>query len=806
MVTASAAAAISAIERTCSIPSLLGSLFIITTFCSSKLFHKPISRMLFYASFGNMMSNVATLMSKSFIDQPNSAGCQTQAFLIETFMFADVFWALAMATNVYLTFYYRFDGARLRKLEPLHIGLCYGIPFIIGITFIFVKNKDGVRAYGNANLWCWLTVEWDAWQLATYGLIWLIIFIAFAIYVRTGITIYKWRKRLNSFSNSYELNTASQAAQNTDLPGIAKTTKITITTSDSAPPGFGQAFGTPIRPEPVHSANIYTSPAPPVADSSEQRNIRTQHMDRSGRSPSDEAAMSYAKCALLFFTAMLITWIPASANRLYVLIDGKASVQLGYLSAFVLPLQGFWNALIYYYTSRAACKQAIASLRTGRRRLEESDPNGSSFADGINTTDGNSKQGIQLDQMKAAKRFPLIDSFEATAKMADSCLSRDIKLLTYGTLYHRMICSWGGWDLFQELLSVLRTIASKHSVKISNMATRWVLDFPYVGAVIIGARIGMSEHIGDNATTLGWSLDNDDHEVIKGVLSESQRVEIFEAMGDCSVYKRFSTMIALPENIPGFLSLSNEALLAIFGLWRNAEQKQQSDIISSLRLTCRRFCLLCSNYAIRRCATLDFSRPESARLFCQVIDNPRIAEGVCEVNMQLHFYNPWIAASLDNFLSAMLSEWKQRAHTLDESIGITSGGQIIFEYLIQRFINDIQVHNDESTEPSEVCNMTKCPENDCSNDILQRAYNLYKERYKSQMLSHGNGAFAFEIAEIMTRLPNLRHVTLHDGVLGNNYDLGCKFDPVDEQDTSAQTDILIRVLSQPMLWEEARWI
>ncbi|QGI69619.1 hypothetical protein CEK27_001948 [Fusarium fujikuroi] len=390
MVTAPAASAISAIERTCSVPSLLGSLFIIATFCSSKLFHKPISRMLFYASFGNMMSNVATLMSKSFLDQPDSVG----------FMFADVFWALAMATNVYLTFYHRFDGVRLRKLEPLHIGLCYGIP-----------NKDGHRAYGNANLWCWLTVEWDAWQLATYGLIWLIIFIAFTIYVRTGITIYRWKKRLNSFSNSYERNISSQVPQNADPMVIAKTTKITISTSDSAPTGFDQAFGAATRPEPVHSANIYTGPAQPVAKSSDQSYIRSQQSNRKGRSPSDDAAMSYAKTALLFFTAMLITWIPASANRLYVLVDGKSSVLLGYLSAFVLPLQGFWNALIYYYTSRAACKQVIASLRTGCRPLEESDANGSSFAD------GNNEQGFQLERVKTAKRGQSFGDTESTTSL-----------------------------------------------------------------------------------------------------------------------------------------------------------------------------------------------------------------------------------------------------------------------------------------------------------------------------------------------------------------------------------------------------
>lgn len=96
-----------------------------------------------------------------------------------------------------------------------------------------------------------------------------------------------------------------------------------------------------------------------------------------------------------------------------------------------------------------------------------------------------------------------------------------------------MICSWGGWGLFQELLSVLRTIATKHKVNISNIATRWVLDFPYVGAVIIGARIGMSEHTSDNATTLGWSLDDDDRLVIEEVLNRSNRTEMFETMGDC---------------------------------------------------------------------------------------------------------------------------------------------------------------------------------------------------------------------------------------------------------------------------------
>ncbi len=78
--------AISVIERTCSVFSLLGCLFTIITFCSSSAFHKPINRLVFYASFGNMMTNVGTLMSRAYLSDILSAGCQFQAFLIQMYV------------------------------------------------------------------------------------------------------------------------------------------------------------------------------------------------------------------------------------------------------------------------------------------------------------------------------------------------------------------------------------------------------------------------------------------------------------------------------------------------------------------------------------------------------------------------------------------------------------------------------------------------------------------------------------------------------------------------------------------------
>lgn len=73
------------IERVCSVFSLLGCMFVITSFSASKAFHKPINRLVFYATWGNLMTNVATLMARSFIGNINSAGCQFQAFLIQMY-------------------------------------------------------------------------------------------------------------------------------------------------------------------------------------------------------------------------------------------------------------------------------------------------------------------------------------------------------------------------------------------------------------------------------------------------------------------------------------------------------------------------------------------------------------------------------------------------------------------------------------------------------------------------------------------------------------------------------------------------
>lgn len=72
------------IERVCSALSLLGGLFVITSFSVSDAFRqRAINRMVFFATFGNILTNVATLMTTAFTDNINSFGCQFQGFLVQ---------------------------------------------------------------------------------------------------------------------------------------------------------------------------------------------------------------------------------------------------------------------------------------------------------------------------------------------------------------------------------------------------------------------------------------------------------------------------------------------------------------------------------------------------------------------------------------------------------------------------------------------------------------------------------------------------------------------------------------------------
>ena len=97
--------------------------------------------------------------------------------------------------------------------------------------------------------------------------------------------------------------------------------------------------------------------------------------------------------------------------------------------------------------------------------------------------------------------------------------------------YKQMIDAWGGWGLFQQLLTTLRAVADRHDATIANVAVRYVLDRPAVAGVILGTRLGVAEHIAETARVFDLRLDSEDLAAIEAVLARSR--DLYRLIGDC---------------------------------------------------------------------------------------------------------------------------------------------------------------------------------------------------------------------------------------------------------------------------------
>ena len=150
--------------------------------------------------------------------------------------------------------------------------------------------------------------------------------------------------------------------------------------------------------------------------------------------------------------------------------------------------------------------------------------------------------------------YSLLDQ-RASGPMTAACLRHGIKLLAFGTLaggflsgkwlnqsepllddsltwsqmkYKRFIDTAGGWAKFQKLLQVLSEVSVASGISIANVASRYILQQPGVGSVIVGARLGQSEHIAENKALLTQSLDEVSKSKIRQVLQVMDRIP-----GDC---------------------------------------------------------------------------------------------------------------------------------------------------------------------------------------------------------------------------------------------------------------------------------
>lgn len=151
----------------------------------------------------------------------------------------------------------------------------------------------------------------------------------------------------------------------------------------------------------------------------------------------------------------------------------------------------------------------------------------------------------------------VIDRRTAKGRLTPVCMQHGVKILAYGTLlggylsekwlgqpepedleklnwslrkYLRFINAAGGWEAYQTVLQALNNIAQKHSVPIAAVATRYVLDLPAVGAVIVGSRLNedSGKYTANNLAAFSFRLSEEDRTLIA-----TAQESLSEIPGDC---------------------------------------------------------------------------------------------------------------------------------------------------------------------------------------------------------------------------------------------------------------------------------
>ncbi|KAM0550304.1 hypothetical protein ACHAPJ_008974 [Fusarium lateritium] len=207
----------------------------------------------------------------------------------------------------------------------------------------------------------------------------VVIAVTIAIYIRSGGTIYRKRQQLLKAQASGSGSGGLSYANHSTVNNVKTTTEFTVTTEAANEPDAIQLqnMGHQVT---VHAIGEHAEPTlpQPIAPTTTgtQPQVQPNIPRPSVRVSNDvyRAAWAYTKVAMLFFAVILVTWIPSSANRMYSHIHpDKVSKPLQFMSATVLPLQGFWNAVIYSVTSWSACKALLEErgLWGSRTRLNE---------------------------------------------------------------------------------------------------------------------------------------------------------------------------------------------------------------------------------------------------------------------------------------------------------------------------------------------------------------------------------------------------------------------------------------------------
>ncbi|KPM45392.1 hypothetical protein AK830_g1221 [Neonectria ditissima] len=397
------------IERTGAGCSMTAIALTVLSYWRFKKLRTTPNLFLLFASLANAGASTASMMGYDGLEKgEDSALCQAQAFIFEWFMQSDPWWSLAMAVNVFLVFFFNASPRTFRKYAWVYCVVCFGGPMIPAVVLISIRVPNRGLIFGDAALWCWIGTDWSLVRLYSYYIpIWFCILSSIFIYIAVGYHVFHHRNQLRNLAgehwdkgngsslepNSGSANMCSSEEHLTQRPDFYGTavTEVQITSDYSRPrdypghtipptihlgssPNRARSWAMPLEggdlegnigQKPQRFETVCTSdriPHPQLTVITRLRAVKSNASLKLKR--LDPIKMAYLRTSFIFGFAVLITWIPSSINRLYSLThDNHISFSLSVASGCVLPLQGVWNAIIYFTTSWSTVVEEFRTVK-----------------------------------------------------------------------------------------------------------------------------------------------------------------------------------------------------------------------------------------------------------------------------------------------------------------------------------------------------------------------------------------------------------------------------------------------------------
>jgi hypothetical protein len=167
--------------------------------------------------------------------------------------------------------------------------------------------------------------SWGFLRIAVfYGPVWFVIFLTFAIYLRAGKVIFEKRRQLEkaecpdscgeidspmepAFSKKTEIHVTSEITHSG-----SESNRLTITSASHIPHRY-------LSPYSPYSVTIEGGSASAHDEHVPMRTLRSSQHDpyaqrRATARDVNSAAWAYTKYAMLFFIALLVTWVSSSSS------------------------------------------------------------------------------------------------------------------------------------------------------------------------------------------------------------------------------------------------------------------------------------------------------------------------------------------------------------------------------------------------------------------------------------------------------------------------------------------------------------